>query len=221
MTNFIVASFESERNAVDADVALRDLHREGTITLYKHVVVVKAPDGRLALHGAVHDAPAAIVGGMLSGSVAGFLQGPFAFAAGAGAGTVAGAVVDLIRDKLGKIFVESVGVHLDPGTAVVIAEVDEPSQALLDTRLAVLGGTIRRQTHTQFADTYLEAIVEAAQVELAVREAEKVAELTATIDSPTLLKHRLAEVRTEYERRAALLTEALERQKALHVTPGL
>ena len=59
----------------------------------------------------------------------------------------------------------------------------------------------------------LQSVKEEGEQKIAVLEAQKA---TATADSKALLERRLADLRTDYERRATRLQEALNRSKAAH-----
>jgi uncharacterized membrane protein len=79
---------------------------------------------------------------MITGGLLGLLGGPVAAAVGLGAGTLIGAAFDLTKEGLDRDFIEEVGARLEPGTAAVIAEIDEYWQVPLDTRMEALGGKL-------------------------------------------------------------------------------
>jgi uncharacterized membrane protein len=274
MNKVIFVGFDSEQKAYEASRALRDMHRDGTLTLYNDAVVVKEAGGKVVVRRAPDAEPVGTFGGMVTGGLIGLLGGPVGVAVGFGAGTLIGAAFDLTQEGLERDFVEDVGVRLEPGKAAVIAEIDEHWQVPLDTRMEALGGSLLRQTRTQIEDAYLDRAVEAARSELADLEAEQLAQVkaaqtekarkqteklqakidaakrkvqekqaalaarmqavkdegngkiavleaqkaTAAAESKTLVEGRLAQVRSEYERRAARLQEAVNHRKAPNVT---
>jgi len=177
MNKVIFVGFDTEQKAYKGDRALRDMHGDGTLTLYNDAVVVKEPGGAVAVRRAPDAEPVGTFGGMITGGLVGLLGGPVGAAVGLGAGTLIGAAFDLTNEGLDRDFVEDVGARLEPGKAAVIAEIDEHWQVPLDTRMEALGGTLLRQTRTQIEDAYLERAVEAAQKELAGLEAEQLAQV--------------------------------------------
>jgi uncharacterized membrane protein len=180
MNKVIFVGFDTEQKAYEGDRALRDMHRDGTLTLYNDAVVVKEPGGKVAVRRAPDVEPVGAFGGMLTGGLIGLLGGPVGAAVGLGAGTLIGAAFDLTKEGVDQDFVEDAGARLEPGKAAVIAEIDEQWQVPLDTRMEGLGGTLVRRTQMQIEDAYLEREIETAQKELAVLESETVAEVKAT-----------------------------------------
>jgi uncharacterized membrane protein len=179
MNKVIFVGFDTEQKAYEGDRALRDMHRDGTLTLYNDAVVVKEPGGTVAVRRAPDAEPVGAFGGMLTGGLIGLLGGPVGAAVGLGAGTLIGAAFDLTKEGVDRDFVEDAGARLEPGKAAVIAEIDEQWQAPLDTRMEGLGGTLVRRTQTQIEDAYLEREIETAQKELAALESETMAEVKA------------------------------------------
>jgi uncharacterized membrane protein len=177
MNKVIFVGFDTEQRAYEGDRALHAMHSEGTLTLYNDAVVVKEPGGAVAVRRGPDVEPVGTFGGMITGALVGLLGGPVGAAVGLGAGTLIGAAFDLTSEGLDRDFVEDVGARLEPGKAAVIAEIDEHWQAPLDTRMEALGGKLLRQTRTQIEDAYLDRAVEAAQMELAGLEAEKLAQV--------------------------------------------
>jgi uncharacterized membrane protein len=180
MNRVIFVGFDTEEKAYEGNRALHDLHRDGTLTLYNDAVVVKEPGGHVAVRRPPEAEPVGTFGGMLTGGLIGLLGGPVGAALGFGAGTLIGAAFDLTKEGVDREFVEDAGTLLEPGKAAVIAEIDEQWQVPLDTRMEALGGTVARRTQTQIEDAYLQREIETAQKELAVLQAEKVAEVKAS-----------------------------------------
>ena len=273
MEKVIFVGFDTEQQAYEGDRALREMHTDGTLTLYNDAVVVKEAGGTVASRRSPDAEPLGTLGGMLTGGLVGLLGGPAGAAVGLGAGTLVGAAFDLTKEGLDRDFVEDVGARLEPGKAAVIAEIDESWQVPLDTRMEALGGTLLRRTRTQIEDTYLERDIEAAEKELdalaetlasvkasttskARQQAEKLQaridaaernlqqkqnelsakmqsvkaeasekiarfeaqKATVTAQAKAQLEGRLAEVRTNYERRIERLQQAADRRKAVHAT---
>ena len=173
MNKVIFVGFDTEQQAYGGDRALRDMHNDGTLTLYNHAVVVKQADGKVVIRQTPDVEPIGTVSGMITGGLIGLLGGPVGAAVGLSTGTLMGAAFDLTKEGLDTDFVEDAGARLEKGKAAVIAEIDEDWQVPLDTRMEGLGGKLLRQTPTQIEDAYVERAAEAAEKELATLEAEK------------------------------------------------
>jgi uncharacterized membrane protein len=179
MNKVIFVGFDSEEKAYEGGRALRDLHQDGTLTLYNDAVVVKERGGKVAVRRAPDAEPVGTFGGMITGGLVGLLGGPVGAAVGLGAGTLMGAAFDLTQEGIDREFVEDAGERLEPGKAALLAEIDEQWQVPLDTRMEALGGKLLRQTRTQIEDAYAERSVAAAETELAALEAEQLAQVQA------------------------------------------
>ncbi len=90
MNKMLVAVFETESAAFEGLSALKDLHRDGDVTLYASAVIVKDKTGKINLKQAAEDGPVGTALGLLSGSLIGILGGPAGLAIGAAAGGLAG-----------------------------------------------------------------------------------------------------------------------------------
>ena len=159
MNKVIFVGFDTEQKAYEADRAVRDMHRDGTLTLYNDAVVVKERGGKVVVRRAPESDPVGTVGGMLTGGLIGLLGGPVGAAVGLGTGTLIGAAFDLTEEGVEQDFVEDAGAGLEAGKAALIAEIDEQWQVPLDTRMEALGGNLLRQTRTQIEDAYAERAV--------------------------------------------------------------
>lgn len=179
MNKVIFVGFDSEQKAYEGDRALRDMHSDGTLTLYNDAVVVKERGGKVVVRRAPDAEPVGTFGGMITGGLVGLLGGPVGAAVSLGAGTLIGAAFDLTQEGIDRDFVEDAGARLEPGNAALLAEIDEQWQVPLDTRMEALGGKLLRQTRTQIEDAYAERAVEAAENELAALEAEETAQVQA------------------------------------------
>ena len=180
MNKVIFVSFNNEQKAYEGERALRAMHQDGSITLYDTAVVVKQVGGKLAVRQEPDAGPIGTFGGMLTGGLIGLLGGPIGAAVGISTGTLIGAAFDVNRAGIADDFVDAMGERLAPGSAAVIAEIDENWQAPLDTRMEGLGGTVLRQTPAQVEDAYYQRELETRQRELASLEAEKLAQVKAS-----------------------------------------
>jgi len=178
--NVIVVEFDTAEEAHEGGRALQHMHRDGSVTLYEAVVVVREPGGKLVVQGVRGLRPLGTVCGMLTGAVIGLLGGPLGAALGLGAGTLAGIAFDVTRERLDEDFVEEVGARLRPGAGAAIAEIgeiDERWQAPLETQTC---GERLRRARRKIVDACLEQDIQAARRELALLEVERLAAVKAS-----------------------------------------
>ncbi|HVN30387.1 MAG TPA: DUF1269 domain-containing protein [Thermoanaerobaculaceae bacterium] len=172
MNKAAVVIFDSERQAYEGSRALRELHREGSITVYADAVITKDASGRVSLSGTPEPGPGGALSGFLIGSLVGLLGGPVGIAVGASSGTMIGAAFDLTRATVGDDFVAEVSKSLLPGKAAVVTEIDEEWQTPLDARMEALGGQVLRRNRIEVEDAFFEKEIAAYQAELDALEAE-------------------------------------------------
>jgi uncharacterized membrane protein len=211
MDKVVAVVFNDEKQAYEGLRALRDLHSDGSITVYADTVVAKDASGKVSVR-EVGEGPAGTFFGLLTGSLVGLLGGPIGVAAGAGAGTVIGAAFDLTRAGIAGDFLEEVSEDLLPGKAAVIAELEEEWQAPIDTRMEALGGHVFRRNRIAVEDAYYERQIAAYRDELTALQAEqektsadRKARLEARIEDT---RHNLQDKRDEVQARI----ESIERE---------
>ncbi|MCK7503995.1 MAG: DUF1269 domain-containing protein [Desulfobacterales bacterium] len=96
--------------------AFRDLHQDGSISLYSVAFIAKDGSGKLSRCGTAGEGPEGTFFGLLTGSLIGVLGGPIGVAVGASTGTLIGAAFDLTRAGIAADFLEEVSEYLLPGT---------------------------------------------------------------------------------------------------------
>ena len=220
MNKMLVAVFDTEPAAFEGLQALKDLHRNGDITLYATAVVVKDFAGSVSVKQTGDQGPLGTAVGMLTGSATGLLAGEAGAAAGLAAGSVAGPLgaavgfslgaltglmVDLSHSGVNVDFVDEVSKALIPGKTAVVAEVEETWQTPVDTRIGNLGGMVFRRLRSEVVDDQLvreaaafEAELDELEDELAQAAAEDKAELQKQIDTA---KQKLEATRAAAEAR--------------------
>ena len=72
----IVVVFDNEKKAYEGSKALKDLHAEGSITLYASAVIAKDADGKVTVKQAADQGPLGTAVGLVTGSLIGLLGGP-------------------------------------------------------------------------------------------------------------------------------------------------
>jgi uncharacterized membrane protein len=168
----LISVFDSERTAFEGLKALKDLHRDGDITLYASTVVAKDPSGNVEVRQTADKGPIGTLAGMVTGALVGLLGGPAGVAVGAYVGGFGGLMYDMFNVGVGLDFVDEVSASLTPGKAAVVADIDEMWVTPIDTRLGALGGTTFRRLHGEVIDTELVRETESARMELEQLRAE-------------------------------------------------
>jgi uncharacterized membrane protein len=162
----LVSVFDSERTAFEGLTALKDLHRDGDITLYASTVIAKDTSGTVSVREAADRGPNGTLVGIVTGGLVGLLGGPAGVAVGAYVGGFGGLMYDLFKAGVSMDFVDEVSASLIPGTAAVVADIDETWVTPIDTRLGLLGGTTFRRLPGEVVDTELIRETDAARAEL-------------------------------------------------------
>ena len=145
MNKMIVAVFDGEPAAYEGLSALKDLHRDGDISLYSSAVIAKDSTGKVAMKQAADEGPVGTALGLLTGSLIGILAGPVGLALGASVGGLGGLIYDANKSGVDVSFVDEVTKMLTPGKVALLADIEESWTAPVDTRLHKLGGMVFRQ----------------------------------------------------------------------------
>jgi uncharacterized membrane protein len=168
----LVSVFDTEQMAFEGLTALKDLHRDGDITVYGSTVIAKDASGTVSVRQEADDGPIGTLVGIVTGGLVGLLGGPAGVAVGAYIGGFGGLTYDLFKAGVSIDFVDEVSASLIPGKAAVIADIDEMWVTPIDTRLGALGGTTFRRLPGEVADAELVRETEAARMELDQLDAE-------------------------------------------------
>jgi uncharacterized membrane protein len=165
MNKILVAVFDSEKTAYEGVAALKDLHRDGDISLYASSVIAKDAAGTVAVRQAADSGPLGTLVGIVGGSLVGLLGGPAGALVGGWIGGGAGLMYDLFNVGLGADFMEEVKTSLTPGKVAVVADIEESWTTPVDTRLGAMGATLFRRYPGDFADEQLAREAESAESE--------------------------------------------------------
>ena len=150
MSKFVVVFLPNEAKAYEATRSLKELHGEGSLTVYGMAVIARDVDGNLLVKQAAEPGALGLGVGALTGGLIGLLGGPIGVAVGVGAGALIGGMSDIFNAGVGTDFVKTVSEKLTPGTSAVIAEVTEEWVAPLDTRMDAIGGFFFRELRSDF-----------------------------------------------------------------------
>jgi uncharacterized membrane protein len=188
MNQMVVAVFDNESAALEGLRELRDLHREGGVSLYASAVVVKDKKGKVSVKQEADKGPAGTALGLLAGGLVGVLGGPASLPVGAYIGGLTGLLFDLGKFGVDLAFFDDVSKALTAGKAAVLAEVEESWTSLLDERLRKQGGTVYRRFRVDIVEDQLvregaalEANLSALQHELQQSIAEEKAAIQKDI----------------------------------------
>jgi uncharacterized membrane protein len=227
----LVSVFDSERTAFEGLTALKDLHRDGDITLYASTVIAKDASGTVSVRQAADRGPIGTLVGIVTGGLVGLLGGPAGVAVGAYVGGFGGLMYDLFKAGVSMDFVDEVSTSLIPGTAAVVADIDEMWVTPIDTRLGALGGTTFRRLQGEVVDAELIRETDAARTELEQLRAElreTSGEAKANVKGAIKAQQRklealddrigkmLAQQKAEFEARLATLREQQAKARDSH-----
>jgi uncharacterized membrane protein len=189
MERMLVVIFDNETKAYEGTSALRELEREGSLTIYAGAVLAKNADGTTTLKQVDDPGAVGTLVGTSIGGLIGLLAGPIGMAIGAVSGLTVGAVSDIANTRVGDDFADEVAESLTPGKVAVIAEVDEGWTAPVDTRMDALGGLVVRRALWDVREQMRKQRIAAMQADLAQLKdeaskasAERKAKLRARID---------------------------------------
>ena len=152
MSKFVVIVFPNETQAYQGVRAMKELHAEGSLTLYSMAVVVKDAEGKLAIKDAAEKGPLGTAVGALAGGLVGVVGGPVGMLAGSFGGTLVGSLFDIANYGVSADFVAKVSSELTFGKSAVVAEIVESWTTPLDTRMEPLGGVVLRTWRADFED---------------------------------------------------------------------
>jgi len=208
MSKFVVVIFPSEAAAYEGTRALKQLHAEGTLTLYGTTVLVRDANGNLAVRQAVDQGPLGLTVGTLMGGLVGLIGGPAGAALGVSVGALVGGLGDIIDLGIRSDFIEAISSKLSPGKAAVAAEIEEDWITPLDNRMGAIGGEVIRQRRSDFEAEQIDTVAKERQAELAQLKAEFD---RASGEAKEKLSKRFAEARANVDA-IGKRAEAKERQ---------
>ena len=172
MDKMIVVVFDSESKVYEGSKALRELHDEGSITVYASAVIAKDAGGKVTVKDAADEGPLGTGVGLVTGSLIGLLGGPVGVAIGAYVGTVGGMLYDLAAIGVGEDFLAEVGRQLQSGKTAVVAEIGEDWSMPVDIRMEAAGGVVLRRGLGYVEETLIERDSDVLEAEIAQLKAE-------------------------------------------------
>jgi uncharacterized membrane protein len=197
MSKFVVIVFPGESQAYQGTRALKELHAEGSFTLYGLAVISKDAEGKFLIKESADVGPLGTAVGALVGGLVGTIGGPVGVLAGVTGGTLIGSLVDLFSYGVGADFVLKVSNELGPGKSAVVAEIAEHWTTPLDTHMEALGGTVLRTWRADFEDEQMAREIAALEADFEQLRAEYA---QATADAKARLKTKVEQAKSDLER---------------------
>jgi uncharacterized membrane protein len=201
MNNIIIATFTSDKAAIDGVHKLNDLDWRGDIVVYNNVLLRRNLDGTFSYLKDERDISGwKTMGGMLLGTAVGVLGGPVGALAGMITGLTIGGFADVAQYGFDYDFLESFKDGLPVGTTSLIMQVSEPSEVFINSALEPLGATISRSNVYAEQDRYVQTQLDALdagidEAELQLRE--------AAAENKAAIQARLTELRTKRQAKVA------------------
>ena len=208
MERMLVVVFENESKANEGTKALRQLDLENSITVYRHAMVVKNPDGTITVRESDDRGPFGLLVGTALGSLIGVLGGLAGIGIGGTRGLIAGGAVDLHDARVAEDFVDDVAKALLPNRAAVVAEIEEDASGPVDTQMEAIGGTIFRRALSEVKHTIHNEQIAAIKADLAQMKSEHA---QARAERKAKLQEKINQLDS---RQQALLQKAKERREA-------
>jgi len=217
MSKFVVIVFPTEDKAYQATRELKELHAEGSLTVYGVSVIAKDAQGKLSIKDSADAGPLGAGVGALVGGLAGLIAGPFGALAGVTTGAYLGMLADIFNLGIGQDFVAKVSDELGQGKTAVIAEIDEDWTTPLNTRMESLGGSVLRTWRSDFEDERIaqEVAAEKADFEQLQREYAQ-----ASAEAKTKLKARLDQAKADLaqaQKRLNTRLDSLEKERTAKI----
>jgi len=211
MSKFVVAILPDEKKAFEALSALKQLHADGTVTLYDAAVAQRKPDGTLEIKQGPDEGPIGLAVGALLGGLVGLFGGPAGGAVGLATGSLLGSWRDYMHAGVGDEFLEKIGQDMAPGSFAVVAEMSEDWLAPVDAKIEALGGKVMREYRDEFVDDLIEKRADAVANDLEQRKTEHAGAKAEKMGAK--LQKRIDETRQDLQKTASKARERLEQKK--------
>jgi uncharacterized membrane protein len=125
--------------------AIQELQAEGSVKIYRAVVVAKDLSGKLSTRDVTKRGHGATAAGTLIGGLAALPFGPLAMTIGAAGGALVGYSAELLHEGDAAELVQTTSRDLAPGRAVVVVEIAEAGLKRFTARMERIGGTVLRK----------------------------------------------------------------------------
>jgi uncharacterized membrane protein len=168
----IAVSFDRPNAAYEAVTKLKELDKQGQVSIYEGRIVERDATGQLIVKDSVlggdDDRGVATVSGGLIGMLVGVIAGPVGMLLGGSIGLMTGAVIEMDVDDRDDSILSAFARHVQRGATVLLAHLNEQSDEIVDNAMAGMGGSVLRRSAVD-VETELAVAQEARDV--AEREA--------------------------------------------------
>lgn len=209
MSKYVVVVFPNESKAYEGTRALKDLHAEGSLTVYGMAVVKKDGEGKAEVKEITDGGLIGTATGALVGALVGILGGPVGSLVGLATGAMYGSLWDLFSLGVGADFLDKVSRELVAGKAAIIAEISENWATPLDTRMEALNGVVLRTWRADFEDEQLAKDIAADKADFEQLKAEYA---HAKGDAQAKLKARVDQAKAKVEHTQRKIATRLDAQ---------
>jgi len=187
----IVVVFDDQTKADAGFEILRQLDRDGEISVYEAQMIAKEPSGSIRYLDNSDKMAFPVIGGSTAvGAFIGLLGGPLAALIGGMAGGLIGSIGDLVHAGVTDEFVNDVNTAMTVGKFALVADVSEDWVTPLDARMEEIGGVVFRRTRSEVKRMHHDRDVAAHRAEMeqlkaerAQARADRLAKIDATIDA--------------------------------------
>jgi uncharacterized membrane protein len=212
MEKLIVVIFDDEMKANAGLDALRQLDRDGEISVYEARMIAKEPSGSIRFIDTTDELAFPVIAGATAlGAFVGLLSGPFGVVSGGMTGGLISSIVHTVHLGVTDEFVNKVSAALVPGKFAMVADISEDQLSPLDTRMEETGCVVFRQPRSAVVDTLLgldpaahRAEMEQLKAERAQAKSDRLAKIDARIEA---LRRKLEDA-LERDRRKMLLRQS-------------
>ena len=142
MSTFIVVNFPDAAMVHQATGAIKKIHAERSVKVYASAVVARDSAGKLTVQEVIKQGFGGTAAGALIGGLAGMPLGPLAVTLGAAGGAIFGVSADLVNESDDDKCIEKIARELEPGKAVVVAEVADDEATSFKSLMGAVGGIV-------------------------------------------------------------------------------
>jgi len=187
----IVIVFDDRTKANAGCEILRQLERDGEISVYEAQMIAKEPSGSIEYIDNSNELAFPVIGSATAvGAFVGLLGGPLGALLGGMAGGLIGSIGDLVHAGVTDEFVNDVNTAMTVGKFALVADVSEDWVTPLDARIEEIGGVVFRRTRSEVKRMHHDRDVAAHRAEMeqlkaerAQARADRLAKIDATIDA--------------------------------------
>jgi len=190
--SIVVVGFGENDKAYEAFSELKSLSDQQKLTARSAAIVERDEKGTLQIKDSFDaESGVATTGGGLVGTLLGVIGGPYGALLGLTGGALAGGSYEMRRGDEQDEVLTQINAAINPGHTVLVAQVNEPTVAVLDKAMGDLGGVVIRRSEADVL-TELEAAEDAANAAQAAAR-------------KTVREKKMAEIKEKREDRIAAL----------------